>query len=259
MGVHEDLTGKRYGNLTVVSRAENRKGRVCWNCVCDCGNAVISPASNLKNGIKTHCGCKSKGNIAGKRFGKLIALCKVGKDKHGAIIWKCKCDCGNYKEVAYNQLKRGKIKSCGCSSHVGRYIHGLYGTRIRSVHKGMMRRCFCKTDDNYKNYGARGITVCDEWTGEKGLENFYEWAIKNGYSDNLTLDRKDNNKGYSPDNCRWADKVTQQNNRRNNIVLNYMDKSLTLKQWCRELGVNYSSALKRYHRGLSVEEVLKIK
>lgn len=259
MGVHEDLTGKKYGHLTVLRRAENKNNRVYWRCKCDCGNEVDVISTNLKSGQKTHCGCLRKGNIEGQKFGKLTAICIVGKDKYKVNIWKCKCDCGNYKNVSYANLKAGKTKSCGCLMNKGRYIHGLYGNRIRNIYMKMKNRCYCKTSKSFPNYGGRGIDICDDWLGKNGLENFYKWSVENGYNENLSIDRIDNNKGYSPNNCRWTDIKTQQNNRRNNIIIEYKNKKQTLKQWCDELGSNYKTALRRFNKGFSTEEILQVK
>ena len=126
------------------------------------------------------------------------------------------------------------------------FVHGLHGTRIYSIWKSMKERCYTKTSTKYPIYGARGIRVCPEW--EHDAKAFYEWAINNGYKDGLTIDRIDVNGDYSPDNCRWADLVTQANNKRNNVLVFYGGKSYTIAEFCREYGLNYKNFYQNYKR-----------
>lgn len=148
--------------------------------------------------------------IKGKRFGRLIVLQRA-PNHNGRKAWGCKCDCGNLCVVTDKNLKSGTTKSCGClrldrmsDSH---YIHGESGgrfagerTRLYRCWVNMKSRCYNKNVRSYRDYGAKGITVCDEW---HDFNNFSKWARSNGYSDDLTIERKDPNRGYSPDNCEW--------------------------------------------------------
>lgn len=134
-------------------------------------------------------------------------------------------------------------------------------TRLSSIYRAMKRRCYYSKDKRYASYGGRGIKICDEWLNpeiiitEKGRSSrgyitFKEWAISNGYKDNLTIDRIDVNKGYSPENCRWVDLETQANNTRRNKYVTYKGKTQTLPQWCRELKLDYNKIRQRiftYH------------
>lgn len=124
---------------------------------------------------------------------------------------KCICSCGNIKTVRYEALVSGMTQSCGClRDEIAKKInrkHGLYKKRIFTVWQGMKQRCLNKNKESYPRYGGRGITVCDEWI--HSVDAFYNWAIANGYNDNLTIDRIDNDKGYYPENCQW---VTSQEN-----------------------------------------------
>lgn len=154
-------------------------------------------------------------DLTGQRFGRLTVL-ERAENKGAYVCWKCRCDCGIEKIIAGYCLKSGKTQSCGClqieRTAEAHTTHGKYHTRLHGIWTDMKARCNNPNRKAYKDYGGRGITVCEEW--HNSFETFYEWAMANGYSDDLTIDRIDNDKGYSPDNCRWATMADQNKNKR---------------------------------------------
>lgn len=150
-------------------------------------------------------------DLTGKRFGRLTVIEYLGKGR-----WLCACECGNRKAVSGPHLRSGATKSCGClhSDQLKRSLtkHGGSKTRLYRIWLGMRKRCSNENCRAYERYGARGIKVCEEWS--ESFEAFRAWSLANGYADDLSIDRIDNDCGYSPDNCRWATAMTQTHNRR---------------------------------------------
>lgn len=177
-------------------------------------------------------------DLTGQRFGRLMVLEKAETRNH-RTYWRCVCDCGNYSDVRSDALISGKTKSCGClqkeSAANLKMKHGKCNTKIYRAWDSMKDRCRNKNCNNYKNYGARGITYCDEW---EEFDNFYNWAMENGYSDELTLDRIDVNGNYEPSNCRWATYDEQARNKRTNRIITYNGETKCVKDWAEFLGID---------------------
>lgn len=154
-------------------------------------------------------------DMTGQQCGDWTVLRQAGNQRGGAALWLSRCVCGTERPVLGSDLRKGQSRNCGCAgmNRLGdmRRTHGESGTRLHRIWKGMIQRCHQPTYHGYENYGGRGILVCDGW---RKFEPFREWAMANGYRDNLSIDRVDNNKGYYPQNCRWATPKTQSRNRR---------------------------------------------
>lgn len=201
-------------------------------------------------------------DLTGKKFNRLTAVEVVGKDKHGNMLWLCKCDCGNATIIPTNKLTSNKTKSCGCLKKETAkppviVKHGMSYSRLYQVWKDMKGRCYRPTSTRYYTHGARGVKVCAEW---QTFEPFYKWALSNGYQENLTLDRINNDGNYEPSNCRWATMKTQANNRRTNHFLTYKGETHTLKEWAEIIGINYNTLVGRINRlGWSIEKTLNKK
>lgn len=197
-------------------------------------------------------------NLLNKKFGRLTVIERAGTSKGGHALWKCNCDCGTECIKSAQDLVSGSTRSCGCLvkeiNHKLHCKHGLSGTKLANTFYGLRARCYNPKDNNYKNYGARGITVCDAWLDD--CNTFYEWSKSNGYADNLTLDRIDNNGPYSPDNCRWTTNLEQQSNKRNNHRITFRGETKHISEWCRILGISKSVLLGRLRSGWSEERAL---
>ena len=186
-------------------------------------------------------------DITGQKFARLTVIERNGSDKYKNAVWLCKCDCGNTVSVTGRSLRNGNTKSCGCYNievATNRIVsmntkHGKTNIRLFRVWSSMKTRCENPNATNYEVYGGRGISICDTWKND--FEEFYDWAISQGYDPNAkrgkyTVDRIDNNKGYSPDNCRLANLSEQANNRRNNRYLVHNGIRKTQAEWARHYG-----------------------
>ena len=227
-----------------------------WLCKCDCGNKYVQSAKKIK--VNKSCGCLSKNeDYTGQVFGRLTALTYRGHSK-----WTCLCSCGKLVDVNTRDLKNGNTKSCGCYKQERLYeANTTHGISIKHpIYRSwthMKSRCYNVNVYAYQYYGARGIEVCDEWLHD--FKAFYDWSMANGWKEGLSIDRIDNDGPYAPWNCRWADNITQANNKRNNRIISINGVSKTVKQWADANGIDAKLIYSRLDEGWTPEKAVFIK
>lgn len=203
-------------------------------------------------------------DLTGMKFDRLKVIERAGSDKSKNATWLCQCDCGNKVVVVGSNLRCGDTRSCGCLHRENVSVmmskHKQSKTRLYRVWAGIKTRCYNKKSSNYQYYGAKGITMCETW--KDSFEAFRDWAVSNGYDSNATaqectIDRKDNTKGYSPENCEWANHRTQCNNQSSNKTFTYDGKTLTMAEWAREVGIKYTTLRARIRRGIPFEKAIE--
>lgn len=196
-------------------------------------------------------------DMMGQRFGKLFVSTRSANLPDGTATWICICDCGNERKIPGNKLRTGLYKSCGCASprfssgHAAN--HGKSGSRAYKIWAGMLSRIRNPNYKKYHLYGGKGISFCKEW--EK-FENFY--ADMGEPPDGCSIDRIDGNKGYSKDNCRWADAKQQANNTSANHLVEYAGQIKTVSQWAESYGIKQNTLLYRLRRGWSAEKAINL-
>lgn len=199
----------------------------------------------------------------GQKFGRLTLIERVENNKFNQVQWKCRCDCGKEVIVKAYSLTTGQTKSCGCLKKEQNYIniakvkHNMTNTRLYNIWRDMKSRCLNPNNKRHKFYFDKGITVCDEWKND--FMNFYNWAINNGYRDNLTIDRINNNGNYGPKNCRWATITEQNNNQSNNIRIKYNESEYTLSELSKIYNIKRATLYDRIKRGWTIDEALNRK
>ena len=195
-------------------------------------------------------------DLTGRRYGKLVVLNRDENNKGRNVKWVCVCDCGSQTTVCGNDLKAGKTVSCGCLRKEGSHrTHSMSRTRLYRIWGNMKSRCTNSNVKQYKDYGARGITVCQEWMDS--FETFKEWAMANGYSEELTIDRIDVNGNYNPSNCRWITRKEQSLNRTDNHWLNYKGETKTIAEWSAITGIHRATIESRLRNGMTTEQALE--
>lgn len=192
-----------------------------------------------------------KHDLTGRRFGRLVVI-ERDEDKNKCVRWLCQCDCENTSVVRTYPLLKGITQSCGCLNREISTKHGMLGTPEYTSWQAMLARCTCPGDSSYHRYGAKGIRICNRWVGS--FKNFY--ADMGPRPQGRTLDRIDNAKGYSPENCRWATPRQQSNNAGFNRHLSMNDQTLTVAQWARKLGICYGTLISRVYKGWSDKKAL---
>lgn len=203
-------------------------------------------------------------NLSGQTFGRLTAIKVVGR-KHKEAVWLCQCQCGKTVQVVGSALRLGQSRSCGCLKleefSARTTTHGKSKTRLYNTYQAMKRRCYNPNVKRYEHYGGRGITICDEWLND--FQAFYDWAMANGYNPDAprgecTIDRIDNDKGYSPANCRWVGTKAQERNKSNNHVVEFQGETHSITEWSEKTGIGVSTIIFRLKSGWSVERALTV-
>ena len=247
MGAFKDLTGQKFGRLTVLERAENKGKHTAWRCRCDCGKFCVVTGHDLKNAHTKSCGCFKRYDLTGQKFGRLTVLGLV-EIKRNQTYWLCRCSCGTEKVVCCRTLTSGHAKSCGCLNFENAPTHGMSNSKIYRAWADIKTRCLNRNcnHNGYKNYGGRGISMFSGWIED--FQAFYDYVSKlehfgeKGY----TLDRINNDGNYEPENVRWADRKAQQRNTRRNVFVEYQGKKMTLAEASEKSGINYQTLCQRF-------------
>lgn len=179
-------------------------------------------------------------NLTGVNLGKLTVLERDTNISSTKPYWICRCECGNTVSIMGDSIRRGRTTSCGCNKH------NKSNTRLYNIWLKMKSRCYNHNDSKYKYYGAKGITICEDW---RDFNNFYSWSINNDYNDTLTLDRINVYSNYEPSNCRWITHKEQQRNKTNTIYVKYNNKTISISELAEITGLNRKTLTKRYYAG----------
>ncbi len=193
--------------------------------------------------------------LGGQRFGRLIVLRRGSTNNHKQTTWECQCDCGNVVNVRGYHLRQGAVNSCGClakEASARRFkTHGLAESRLYRIWGNIKDRCYRENSPSFARYGGRGIGMCDEWRGS--FEAFQSWAMGAGYTDDLSIDRDDNDGNYEPDNCHWVPWAQQARNRANNTMIEFNGVTRCLAAWAEVLGTSQDLLSARLTQGWSIE------
>lgn len=203
----------------------------------------------------------------GQKFGRLTVVGFVhATPPYRGWCWECKCDCGKTKVLIPRDVKSGKVKSCGCfhdercRERATKFQHSVYEyKRLYSIYNGIKKRCYNTNEPRYKDYGARGIRMCEEWLNSKtGFDSFVSWSITHNYSENLSIDRIDPNGDYSPENCRWITLQEQSLNKRETLWVNYKGERIQLSVLCKRMNLCYDTIHNRiYSLGWDVDKAIE--
>lgn len=264
MAIKENLIGKVFNKLTVLEHAGSKNGYNMWKCKCECGEEVTTRTAALKSGTTKSCGCIKKVNkfredLTGQVFERLTVIEYAGSDRtSGSTMWKCKCECGKEITTRKAHLKKGQSKSCDCLTRRSdlNVKHGLYNHPIYSNWEHIKQRCNNPKSPSYKNYGGRGIKVCDEWNNS--FEAFHR-DMAATYKAGLSIDRIDVNGDYTPENCRWATRREQANNTRATRYITVFGERLPLSEACRKYNIHRATVHHRLNNmGMSPEDALTL-
>lgn len=236
----KQIKNTRLGKFTILEEPFSKNGRLYCKAFCNfCHKTFTTQLRYIKKQLG--CGCREKTKVdIGQVFSNLTVI-EIIDTK----TIKCKCVCGSEKTYSKYNILSGNTKSCGCI-RIEKLLqrsqkHDLSKSRIYYIYNHMKSRCFNKNSYAYKWYGGKGITICNEWLGENGFTNFYDWANNNGYSDNLSLERIDVNKNYSPQNCTWIKIENQHENTSKTIRIKTDDGVMFVKDFSLKYNIPKSS------------------
>ena len=202
---------------------------------------------------------KQRLDLTDHRFGRLQAICYEGTTKHQKSLWLCRCDCGNEVRVTTGVLMKGESRSCGClQAERTKQSNTTHGEACKTVEyttwNNIKKRCYDTKDKNFHLYGARGIKVSEEWV--QSYENFLR-DMGRKPDKSYSIERIDNSKGYSKENCRWATSKEQSRNTRRNNNISFNGRTQCLTDWAKEVGISHSTLSCRLFRyGWSIEKAL---
>jgi|SRR5579872_13756 len=209
-----------------------------------------------KSTLRKRVGGRKPKDLTGQRFGLLEGIRLFCRDRHGNAHWLFRCDCQSQKIIHLGNVTSGHTTSCGClrreALRVSKTKHGMARSRLDVILNAMLARCHNPNHENYRYYGARGITVCVAWRRNRSA--FFGWALANGYQDGLQIDTKNKHRGYAPGNCRWATRRQQQRNKTNNRRIRFMRQVKAVAEWAEISGIPRSAIGRRLDRGWSVRE-----
>lgn len=230
-------------------KTDNRSLKLIRMKCLDCG--YISEGQRydiLKRKNCRHCKKVEVESMIGEKYGNLtVERIATKRNRQGNIMAECLCDCGNMILASIPNLKNSITKSCGCARVSPTYSHGMTGTRLHNIWKGMKTRCYNPNVPAYRFYGGKGVKICDEWLAD--FMNFYNWSMTNGYTDELSIDRIDPNGDYCPENCRWITMIEQQRNKSNTIYVVREEGIYTIGQLAENYGCHYNDIRYHYYNG----------
>lgn len=193
-----------------------------------------------------------KVELSGSKIGRWTVIAEDPVRRNGKCCWLCRCDCGNESSVVGQSLSNGASVSCGCYMIECVKSHGLSGHELYSIWHSMIRRCYDDKCASFPNYGSRGISVCKRW---QDVRNFIKDMHPRPFA-SAQIDRSNNDKNYSPGNCRWVTSTENNRNRSSNKVLEHAGKKMCVVEWSEETGIPASAIYKRLQYGFSVEDTL---
>lgn len=198
-------------------------------------------------------------NLVGKKFGRLTVVEISGRTNRQQVTWRCLCECGNYTVVSNTGLQSGNTKSCGCLKHDILIRRNKKGsdpdkkTRLYRIWQRMKYRCENEQSSDYKYYGGKGVSVCENWKND--FQSFKKWALINGYNDDLTIDRINVNGNYEPSNCKWATMAQQCINTTKNHFITYKGETHTLSEWSKKFKMDGSKIRYRLNHNWPLDKI----